>query len=395
MIDTKEIELAIKDSIRSKIDNLVSEFDIKTLIARTVDTVIAERVSSSISVHISSLIQKGKLEREVTDKFDSEFKLLIEQEIRNRTANAVARIDIATEVGKHINGYLETRITSAALPKGLISHQAIDWNGFNLPADALSDGTIENFASTGIQDVASQIELTVADGMVVIENSLVSRRAEFKESVIADSIVVNDIKIKNNLILNENINNQFASMIRDGVNRELANRKIDVVGNPIYANGREALTDSSLGPSIVNSNIRKLGRLTELNVAGIAQFGETMVVTDSGKVGINTNEPEGAFTVWDDDSDLTVRRYKKKNMYVGTMRDVDLSFGVNGDVKLALRRDGSVELNHLVINGLRVSVANAVPYEAGQPGEIVIMSNAKINEPWAYRCVNGQWTAMK
>lgn len=395
MIDTKEIELAIKDSIKSKVDNLVSEFDIKTLIARTVDTVIAERVSASIAAHISAIIQKGKLEREVTAKFDNDFKMLFEQELKNRTSNAIARIDIASQVGKHINSYLESKITSAALPKGLIHHQAINWDGFNLSADALSDGVIGNFASTGIQDAAGQVELTVADGMVVIENSLISRRAEIKESLFAESITVNDIKIKNNLILNEKINDQFASMIRDGVNREILDRKIDIVDNPIYANGREVLTDSTLGPSVINSNIRRLGRLVELNVTGNAQFGETMVVTDSGKVGINTNEPEGALTVWDDDSDLTVRRYKKKNMYIGTMRDTDLSIGVNGDVKMALRRDGSVELNTLVLNGLRITVSDTVPYEAGQPGEIVLMSNAKIGEPWAYRCISGQWAALK
>lgn len=395
MIDTKEIELAIKDSIKSKVDNLVSEFDIKTLIARTVDTVIAERVSSAIAAHISAIVQKGKLEREVTAKFDTDFKGLVEQELRNRTANAIARIDISSEVGKHIDAYLESKITAAALPRGLIHHQAINWNGFNLSADALSDGTIENFASTGIQDVANQVELTVADGVVVVENSLISRRAEFKESVVADSIVVNDIRIKNNLMMNENINAQFASMIKDGVNREMANRKIDIVDNPIYANGREVLTDSSLGPSVTNSNIRKLGRLIELNVSGTAQFSETMVVTDSGQVGINTGEPEGALTVWDDDSDLTIRRYKKKNMYLGTMRDTDLSLGVNGDVKLAIRKDGSVELNTLVINGLKISVSSTVPYEPGSPGELVIMSNASMSEPWAYRCVNGSWAALK
>lgn len=394
MIDTKEIESAIKESIKTKVDGLVSEVDIKTIIARTVDTVVAERINTLISAHVSSIIQKGKLEKDLVGKFDTQIQTLLEQEMKTRTTNAIARIDIATEVGKHIDIYLDKRITSAALPANLINHRAINWDGFKLTADALENGTIENFSSTGIQDVAGQIELTIADDVVVVENGFVARSAEIKETLAAKTIHVNDIKINGNLILSSAINQQFNSLIQDSVNRLLANQKIDVVSNPILANGKEVLTENSLGSSIVNSNIRKLGRLTELNVAGTAQFGETMLVTD-GKIGINTTDPEGALSVWDDDSDLTIKRHKKKNMYVGTMRDVDLSLGVNGDVKLAIRRNGDVEVGKIVINGLKISVSDTVPYETGKPGEIVIMSQASSTDPWAYRCVGGAWVAIK
>lgn len=395
MIDTKEIEAVVKESIKSKVESAVAEFDIKTLISRTIDLVVAERVSTSIAAHITALIQKGKLERDVISKFDSEIQTLLEQELKTRTSNAVARIDIASEVGKHIGIYLDQRITSAALPANLISHRAINWDGFELTADALRNGTIENFSSTGIQDVAGQVELTVADEIVVVEHGLVTRTAEIKDTLVADTIHVNDIKINGNLVLNSSINQQFNSLIHDSVNKVLTNRKIDVINNPIYANGQEALTENSLGPSIINSNIRKLGRLSELNVTGIAQFSETMIITNNGKIGINTTDPDGALTIWDDDSDLTIRRHKKKNMYVGTMRDVDLSLGVNGDVKLAIRRNGEVEVSKLVINGLRISVSNTVPNEPGTPGELVLISNATAIEPWAYRCVNGAWVAVK
>lgn len=395
MIDTKEIEIAIKDSIKSKVDNLISEFDIKTMIARTIDNFIAEKVTSSISAHVTAFIQKGKLEKEFESKVEKEFNPLFEQEIKVRTANAIARIDLATEVGKHIDKYLESRITSAALPENLINHKAINWDGFYITANAISNGTIKTFSSTGIQDVADQVELTVADNLVVIENKLVTRSIEVKDQLTVDSILVNDIKIGNQLILNEDINKQFKSLIKDELTRELSTRQIDIVDHPITANGKQVLTDNTLGPSIINSNLRKLGRLNELNVSGTAVFGETMIITDAGRVGINTSDPEGAFTVWDDDSDLTIKRHKKKNMYVGTMQDVELSLGINGDVKLALRKDGSVEMSKILLNGLKISVSDTVPQDPGSPGEIVIMSNAQINEPWAYRCVNGAWAAIK
>jgi hypothetical protein len=396
MIDTQEIEREIKASIKSKVDDLIKEVDIMRIVSRTVDLVIAERVSTMINNQLLNLVQKGKLEKELDSKYQDKLNSLLEQEIKQRAANAVARIDMPSEVGKQIAECVSNKLKIASLPEKFINHKNINWDGFQLTAAALTDGVIENFISSGIQDVASQIELTVADTVVVIENTLVVKNAEVKENFVADDIAVNNITITGQLNMNEQINKQFVSLMKDVFHKEFINQQIDIVVKPILANGKEVLTENTLGSNIVNSNLRKLGRLTELNVAGIAQFNDTLIVTNSGKIGINTEEPEGALTIWDDDSDLTIRRYKKKNMYVGTMRDTDLSFGVNGDVKLALRKDGTVAMNHIELNGLKVSVSNSIPSSNGSPGEIVLISNAGEDEPWAYRCIGGdRWKAIR
>lgn len=327
--------------------------------------------------------------------YQKKLEELIEKEVKAMVANAVSRTDLATEIGKKIAEYIDVKIKAAALPEGIISHKAINWENFDPFSTILKQKAFQNFVSTGIQDVADEIELTVADQVVVVENTLIARNTEVKENFVANEVSVNNITVNDQLILNENINKQFVSLFKDTLHSELAVRKVDVVQNPIYANGKEVLNENTLGSAIVNSNLRKLGRLTELNVGGSAQFNDTLIVTNSGKVGINTEEPEGALTIWDDDSDLTIRRYKKKNMYVGTMRDTDLSFGTNGDVKLALRKDGTIAMNKIELNGLKLSVSNTVPSGTGQPGEIVFISNATEDEPWAYRCIGGdRWKAI-
>jgi hypothetical protein len=395
MIDTKEIELAVKDLVKLKVNELIKDVDIMTIVSRTVELVIADRVSTIISNQLSNIVQKGKLEKELDTKYQDKLQSLLENEIKQRAANAVARIDMPSEVGKQIAECVTSKIKVASFPDKFISHKNINWDGFQITAAALTDGVIENFISTGIQDAASQIELTVADNVVVIENTLVVKNAEVKENFVADDIAVNNITIAGQLNMNEQINKQFVSLIKDVFNKEFTSKQIDIVEKPILVNGKEILTENTLGSTVVNSNLRKLGRLTELNVAGIAQFNDTLIVTNSGKIGINTEEPEGALTIWDDDSDLTIRRYKKKNMYIGTMRDTDLSIGVNGDVKLALRKDGTIEMNKIELNGLKLSVSNTVPSGAGQPGEIVFISNATEDEPWAYRCIGGdRWKAI-
>lgn len=327
--------------------------------------------------------------------YQQKLEELIEKEIKALVMHTMARIDLPTEIGKKIKEYLDARVKTAALPEGVISHKAINWNNFNVYETFLNKTSFGNFTSTGIQDVAKEIELTVADQLVVIENTIVARNSEIKEKFISKEILADKITV-NELVMSESANKQFISLIKDTLTSELKTKNVDVVQNPIVANGKEVLNENTLGPSIINSNLRKLGRLSELNVGGIAQFNDTLLVTNTGKVGINTSEPEGALSIWDDDSELTIRKYKKKNMYIGTMRDTDLSFGTNGDVKLALRKDGTVEISQLDINGIKISVANQIPTHVGKPGELILISNAKEDDPWAYRCVGGdRWKAIK
>jgi hypothetical protein len=328
--------------------------------------------------------------------YQKKLEELIEKEVKIMVATAISRTDLATEIGKKLAEYIDIKVKASALPEGLISHKAINWSNFDPFSTILKQKSYQNFISTGIQDVAEDIELTIADQVVVVENTLITRHAEVKENFAANDVVVNNITINDTLVFGEKINKQFVSLFKDTLKQDLSTRKFDVVENPIYANGKEILTENTLGPSIINSNLRKLGRLTELNVGGVAQFNDTLIVTDKGKIGINTAEPEGALTVWDDDSELTIKRYKKKNMYIGTMRDTDLSLGVGDDIKLAIRKDGTVAMNHIELGGIKISTSNEIPKGFGLPGQLVIMSNAKEDEPWAYRCIGGdRWKAIK
>lgn len=328
--------------------------------------------------------------------YQKKLEELIEEEVKKAVYNKMGRLDLQTEIGKRILEFLDAKFKTVGLPEASISHRAINWNSFDPFKTILKQSIYENFASTGIQDVAPQTELTVADQVVVVENTLITRNAEIKDNFVANDAAINVLTINDKLVLNEKINTQFINLIKETVHKDNALRKINVTSNPIMANDKEVLTDNSLGPSIINSNLRKLGRLNELNVSGIAQFNDTLIVTTSGKIGINTSEPEGALTIWDDDSEITFKRSKKKTMYIGSMRDTEIHLGTNNNTHLSVRRDGIIEMQSIAINGIKISVADQIPNEVGIPGEIVIMKNAGENDPWAYRCLGGdKWKAIK
>lgn len=396
MIDTQEIERHIKETVKARVDEALNDQEVATLIARSIDSVIAERIPNIINSYVSNLLQKGKIEKELEAKVQAKLSTVLEQELKFKASNAISGINVQHEVGRHILEQITNKINTASLPDRVLTYKHINWDGFTLSANSITEGTIETFSSTGIQDVAKQIELTIVDEGVVVENNLITRNAAVNEKLIAENVVVGDLTINRKLTLSPEINKQFVGLIKDTITAENANKKIDIAINPLYLNGKPVLTENTLGSNIINSNLRKLGRLTELNVGGVAQFNDTLLITDSGKIGINTTDPEGALTIWDDDSDLTIRRYKKKNMYIGTMRDTDLTLGVNNDIKLSIRQDGTIEMRYLEIGGLRISVSDTIPFRAGNPGELVLMSVPKEDEPWAYRCAGGdRWLAIK
>lgn len=396
MIDTKEIERQVREAIKIKVDEALNDQEVATLIAQSIDSIIAERIPTILNNYIANLLQKGKLEKDIDARFQTKFNSVLEQELKSKAANAISAINVKEEVGKHILEQITNKINTASLPTSILDYKHIKWDGFTLSANSITEGTIQNFNSTGIQDAASQVELTVIDEGVVVEHTLLTRNASVKEKLVADEAVVNQLTVNGKLALSPIITKQFGSLIKDTLSEELKNRKIDIAVQPLYLNDKPVITENSLGSTIINSNLRKLGRLMELNVSGIAQVNDTLLVTDTGKIGINTTDPEGALTIWDDDSDLTIRRFKKKTMYVGTMRDTDLALGVNNDIKLTIRKDGTVEVKTLNIGGLRISVSDTIPSRVGNPGELVLIAASKENEPWAYRCIGGErWQAIR
>ena len=116
---------------------------------------------------------------------------------------------------------------------------------------------------------------------------------------------------------------------------------------------------------------------------------------DNGRLGINTEEPAGVFTAWDEESEITIRKYKNRTMYIGSSRDSELVLGVNGNAVVAVRKHG-IETNSVKIGNITVTTANQAPAHRGAPGDLVINEATVGNQPWAWRCTGGEtWLPLK
>jgi hypothetical protein len=155
------------------------------------------------------------------------------------------------------------------------------------------------------------------------------------------------------------------------------------------------LNSTTLGPGVVNSNIRKVGLLQNLRVQGDAEFNSTMTVGEKGRVGINTDSPDGALTIWDEDAEITFSKSSRRRMRIGSTRDGELVFGSNNKDQLFLRNNLEEITEPLKIMGIKFSVLDQIPDHRGEPGEIVYNRNARSGQPIIYICQgNNNWAAV-
>jgi hypothetical protein len=78
-------------------------------------------------------------------------------------------------------------------------------------------------------------------------------------------------------------------------------------GKAFFINGASVLTQTSLGGSVVESNLRSVGELSSLSVQGPVNFNNVIHFDPhSNKLGINIAEPHGMLSVYDAMNDVEV-----------------------------------------------------------------------------------------
>lgn len=309
----------------------------------------------------------------------------IEEQARLHVRHIMSEIDIKSVISKVIEKTIKLKLDQFAFPDNSINAKAIKWDQVKLSGNHISDGIIRNFNSTGIQDRSTECQLTVLDDAVVVEGEIVSAKVKTNK-IEAQDISVNNLEIKGRISNDSFLNQLIESVSLSVFESNIVGKDIDLKGTNITNNSKILLSEDSLGTTVINSNLRKVGTLTELEVRGDALFGNTLIVNSSGKVGINTEEPEGVLTIWDDNADLTIMKASKNNMYVGSTRGSELTLGINKDNHLEVKKE-EIKFNKPInVMGLKISVVTDVPSHIGEANEIAFVKNAKQGQPFLFMC---------
>ena len=139
-----------------------------------------------------------------------------------------------------------------------------------------------------------------------------------------------------------------------------------------------------------------MGVLKQLTVAGEAHIYNTVSVLNK-RLGVNTQEPEMALSVWDEEVSILAGKFKDKSAYIGTGRAQNLVLGVNRTPAVEIDIDGVTAVKKLRVGVHRISHGTEVPNYAGTKGDIVFNANPTINlNVFAWQCLGGfKWKIIR
>lgn len=396
MIDISEIEKSIRAEVEAKVKQELEKLDVSNSVANNLKSISQEKVNLLVTDAVNRLVSSGSLSAMINEKIVNDLQGSLEKEIIAKAAGIIARTDLGSIISQKIEEFISSRAMTSSLPDGIIPINSVNLKGLRIAPESITEGKFAKFSSTGIQDSSDRVVLTLNSDEIVMSAPIKTDHMRVTETLSVESIDVRrELKVSGNVIItNEGFTSTINSMIDNKIAAAKTDQSLDILGNALYANGVEILTHNTLGAGVAYSNLRKVGNLVELNVIDNLAVGESLYVSN-GRIGINTQNPAGALTVWDEDAELSIKKLKSKTTFIGTSRDCDLVIGTNDIPHIQITKEGKVSVNELTIGNIRISVAEMVPERDGVTGEIVIMSNAMADQPWAYQCMGGKvWTAL-
>lgn len=391
---TSNVIVKVDSAISAAITNRLSSYDYTSHIQDATNLAIEKRISEYS-------IDPKKLENRIVDKIRTSLDTiqektdkLVEQQVNEKFAT----IDLDKALNTSVSVLIADRISEFVFPPNSIDPVALKLSNLKISGDNVNGGIIENFGSTGIEDRATQVALTILDDSVVVENNLLTQdlTVQGKMTINGDFAVNGDVpedsKFFRSIVskttsstlstIGQSLFDNYSNIVFDKIKKD----GLDV--NKITLNGSEIATTNALGSSIVNSNLQTLGELKELRVSGESIIAQTLYVTPK-RVGINTIEPSAALSVWDDEIEIVAKKKSRDVGLIGTSRQQKLVITSNNKDNIVLSEDGSTQIDDLRVGQMRFTTSNTPPNFVSERCHVVWNTNPNPGGPLGWICLGG------
>jgi hypothetical protein len=423
MLDPKVVTKLVEDQIARSVNDQVLEVFatddwLKPIEAKIVDytqqRILGKFANSSalpeiveaVKISVAELFAAGQIPG-VDQYIDSTIiKQTIDQAVQDNIVTAIKDLGQdpvwLEKIERLINQSMVQRVVAglSTIDVGELIRRRVDENMTDLDSRVA-----ERLQTPGIQDHAQNPELTVLDENVVVENCLTANRIEVVGSAkIKELTVTGSINTDNRAwqTLSENISEKTLGLLtnewRDSLISDVEDkiREKGINFSQVQIDGVRVIAGDTLSRKIVNSNLQSLGALKELKVDGEAHINNTVSVLNR-RLGINTQEPEMALSVWDEEVSILAGKFKDKAAYIGTGRLQNLVLGVNRTPAVEIDIDGITAIKKLRVGVHRISHGTEVPNYAGTKGDVVFNANPSINDNvFAWQCLGGfKWKIIR
>jgi hypothetical protein len=389
------IEAELRNKISDEVVKAIANTEVNIIVERIITQRLNERVAE-FNIETKTRQQLEQTLTQITNQLSTGLAKSANEQISAEVARRVAVMDIGPIIQGIVENKINNLVQTGAFGKESIDHSSINFKGFKFSGDVVKGGIIENFGSTGIDDRATQVQMTLMDQAVAFEKAVWTPSAivKGKLTVEGDLIVLGDID-SNSLAANTLANMAVEKIKADTELLELhSNAMLASIGQKgidlkrITQDGREIVNGNQLGYQITDSNLQRVGMLRDLQTQGEALLSDTLYVTGK-RVGINTIEPSAVFVVWDEEVELVITKHSSDTGYIGMPRFQRLVLGANNKDNLILDTDGSVEIENLRVGNTPMSSATAAPDYNAITGTIVWNENPAQGGPVGWICLGG------
>lgn len=389
---TANVFLRVDSTIAGIVNARLSSYDYATQIKEVAANALEKKVSEYT-------IDPKKLELKIVDKINETIKEvqsnageLIDKEISKH----IAATDFQRAVTDSVATLVADNMRSFVFPQDSIPLSSINFNSSSVSGDFIDGGIIKNFSSTGIDDRATNVALTILDEATVVENNLLTKDLTVEGAMtINGEFIVNGEVSENSKFYKDLVTNTTNTVVNnlDGmlftnysalVYEQIKANGLDL--NRLTFNGTEVIVGNNLAPSIRESNLQKVGILKELQVEGESFLSQTLYVSGN-RIGINTIEPSATLSVWDDEVEVTISKKQKDTGLISAPRQQKLVLSSNNKDNLTLETDGSVTINQINMGNMKFTEASSPPTYTSQRGHVVWNNNPNLGGPLGWICL--------
>jgi len=414
------IEQQIKTVVEEKIQNILSQPEwIDSLEQRIIkyaqDRIVGRFANIStvpdlidtVQTSVKKLFDQGHVPGletyvdadKITQTIDNGIQDLVNTAIDNLVVDPVWQNKIERSVNQLMTTQLGDQLSTIDLNSLIVSH-------IDSGIDRWQDRLKKNFSTAGIVDQATAHQLTVMDGGVVVESDFVSNNAEIQRdikvhgsTITKNLVVTGSINVDNQswIELSDHISEKTIANVTEKWRKQLVDEVVKISKtsgidfSSVTINGQALVDGNSLSSNVTESNLETVGQLKSLHVRGTAIMNNTMHVHNK-RIGINTDSPEMALSIWDEEIALIAGKLSKQQGYLGTARLQNLAIGVNRTPQIEIDTDGLTTIKQLRVGRHRIGHDTDVPGYSGTRGDIVFNSNPTPGSPFAWTCLGAfQW----
>ena len=378
-----------QDRILAKFNNSSTMPEIVEAVKTSVTKLFADGHIPGIDQYVDNTV--------ITQSIATAVDQTIQSALTNLGQDPVWLAGVETTVKQ--NMVLETISRIGSIDINTIIRQRVDENMQKIRQEFITD-----FSSTGIDDQATACQLTIMDDTTVVENRLTTA-----DLTVVNGARINDLSVTGSIntdnpawtVLADNISDNTLKKLSEKWRNELVQQITDQIRHQgiefdaVTIGGDYVVAGNRLSKAITESSLQSVGVLNQLSVAGETHLNNTLSVVKN-RLGINTDSPESALSVWDEEVSVIVGKHKAKHAYIGTARDQTLSLGVNRTPYLDIDNTGLTTVKKLQVGVHKFSHATQVPGWLGTKGDIVFNANPGPDRVFAWICTGSyNWQVIK